>query len=675
MYASPLLDPTTLPFFSALTPDAIEAALEEGLARYGAVVAGLVTDRAESFEALWLPLERVETELDALWSAVSHLNAMKSDPALREAYAKGETRLVAATTGVRQNAELYGLLMALRARDDFSSRPDADRAAVAHLVREFELSGVALEPAKRARFAELMADQAAVSTAFSDAVMDATDAWSEHVTEAADLAGATEPSLGMFAAAAKVRDLDGWLITLQHPSVAAVLTFVENRALRERVYRAFGTRASDQGPHAGQFDNTRRIKRIMNIRKEVSGLLGFDTPANWSLATKMANDPGQVLSFLRDLGARAKPAAQRDLAELQTFAAEHLGLTTLEPWDVGFASEKLRAARFSVEEQAVRAYFPVEKVTAGWKQLLADLYGIELVERAGVDLWSDDAVYYDVKDAAGQVIAGVYTDLHARPGKRGGAWMGQARPRLQAADATTPPVAYLVCNFAAKRPEAPSLLSHDEIVTLLHETGHCLHHLFTTVNRPSIAGTNGLEWDAIELPSQVMEDFAWDFGLLERMSGHIDTGQPLSRDLYDKLSKARLFQSSLGLVRQLEFALFDMLLHVARDGDAMAVLARAREEVAVMRPPAWHRFAHAFAHIFAGGYAAGYYSYLWAEVLAADGFQGFVENGLTDRETADRFRAEVLARGASRPAAESFRAFRGRDPDVAALLARRGLAA
>ncbi|PVM84543.1 oligopeptidase A [Caulobacter radicis] len=671
-----LLDPFTLPCFTALTPQAIDAALTEGLTRYEAVVADLVKARASSFDALWIPLERVEAQLDALWSAVSHLNAMHSDPSLREAYAAGEARLVNATTKVRQNVELFGLLKTLHAGDDMARRPQADRAAVKSLVREFELAGVGLPEERRTRFAALTAEASQLSIDFSNALLDATDAWSEHVTQAEDLAGVPAASLAMFAGAAKEKGLEGWLVTLQYPSVSAVLTFCENRALRERVYSAFGTRASDQGPHAGQFDNSGRIARILEIRKELAALLGFENAASWSLATKMASDPQEVLDFLRDLGLRARPAAEQDRREMEAFAAEVLGLSDLQPWDNGFVSERMRVARFAVEEQTVRAYFPVEQVLGGWRALLGDLYGLSLVERTGVDLWSPDAAYYDVTDDQGRLLAGLYTDLHARPGKRGGAWMAPARPRLNDDTGSRLPVAYLVCNFAAKQRDQPTLLSHGDIITLLHETGHCLHHLFTQVDRPNIAGVMGFEWDAVELPSQVMEDFAWEHRLLQRMSRHVESGEPLPDSLFQKMLKARSFQAGLALVRQLEFSLFDMLLHQGQEGDdPMAVLELARKEVAVSTPPAWHRFPHGFSHIFAGGYAAGYYSYLWAEVLAADGFQKFVEAGLTDRATAELFRREVLAHGASRPAADSFRAFRGRDPDPAALLTRRGLAA
>lgn len=672
----PLLDRYTLPDFSALTPETIAQALDEGLARYAAVVEQLVAARPTEFASLWLPLETAETELDALWSAVSHLNGMTSDEALRAAYSEGQAKLVDAFTAVRQNADLYALLQALSETPAYAQLPQSDRAAVAHLVRDFKLSGVALEPRQCARFAALTTEQSKLENDFSNAVVDATDAWSEQVLEVEALKGVPEASLGMFAAAAKDKGLEGWLVTLQQPSIMAILTFCENRGLRARVYEAAGTRASEQGPHAGRFDNSTRIAQILEIRREAAALLGFDTPVAWSLATKMANDADEVLGFLRNIVARAKPAAERDLAALKAFAAETLGLADLQPWDVGFAANQLRKAKYAVDEEKVRAFFPVEQVLEGWKALLVDLYGIALVERTDVSLWAPEAGYYELIDSSGQTLGGLYVDLHARPGKRGGAWMAPARPRLVEGGVVHKPVAYLTCNFAPKGGDEPCLLSHGDIVTLLHETGHCLHHLLSTVERPSIAGVNGFEWDAVELPSQLMEDFAWDYGLLAGMSRHVSTGEALPRDLFDKLLAARHFQAAMGLLRQIEFSLFDILLHQGLLGDdPMAVLGAVRQEVAVIQPPAWHRFPHAFSHVFAGGYDAGYYSYLWAEVLSADGFQRFVEGGLVSREVGDLFRKEVLARGASRPAAESFRAFRGRDPDPTALFVRHGLAA
>ena len=670
----PLADATTLPPFAALTPDAIAPAIAAVVAERDATVDRLIATAPTSFADAWLPLERGDVAIGALWSAVSHLQAVADTPALRAAHAAGEAQLVEANMRMQQNRDLHDVYVKLVADPDFATLPQADRVAVEQAIRNATLSGVALEPEARARFAEIAVELAALSNAFASAVLDATEAWSEHVTDEAMLAGLSVRDKAMFAAAAQARGLGGWLVTLQQPSVGAVLTFAEDRGLRERVYIASSTRASDQGPNAGQFDNSERIGRIVALRREGAKLLGFSDPVEWSLATKMAPNAGEVLAFLRDLAARAKPFAQAEMATLRDFAATELGLDDLQPWDVGFASDRLRAGRHAVDEAEVRAYFPVDRVLAGWHGLVERLYGIRFVPRDDVALPHPACRYFDAVDGDGRVFAGLYLDLHARPGKRGGAWMADARPRLNDGASVQVPVAYLTCNFSPESGDAPALLSHREVVTLLHETGHCLHHLFTEVDRPGIAGTSGVEWDAIELPSQLMEDFAWDREVLTGMSGHHVTGAPLPDALFDRMLAARHFQAGMALVRQIEFALFDLLLHLGTLGDdPVAVIEAVREEVAVIHPPAWHRFPHAFLHIFAMNYASGYYSYLWAEVLAADGFDKFVQAGVVDRPTGDAFRAEVLSRGATRPAADSFRAFRGRDPDLAPLLIRRGL--
>jgi oligopeptidase A len=671
---NPLLDPLALPRFAEITPDLIAAALEVRIAEHDATVAALTAERPTDFASAWLPYERAETALNAIWSTVSHLHGVADTPELRAAHAEGQRRLVEYNMQVGQNRDLYDMLAALSVSPGFADLSAADRVAVEHAIRDFTLSGVALEPAARERFKAISIELSTLSNAFGSAVLDATEAWCEQVSDEPDLAGVSETDKAMFALAARAKGLEGWLITLQQPSVTAVLTFAENRDLRARVYRASGTRASDQGPNAGKFDNGPRIARILALRHEAAALLGFGDPVAWSLATKMAPNAGEVITFLRDLARRARPAAERDFAELKALAFNDCGIADLQPWDTAFVSNRLRRARYAVDAQEVRGYFPVTQVLAGWQTLLQRLFGIQLHERDDVSLYHPDACYFDVVEEDGTVFAGLYLDLHARNGKRGGAWMDQARPRLRDGDKQSVPVAYLVCNFAPNSGDTPSLLSHDDVTTLLHETGHCLHLLFTRVDRPSIAGTNGFEWDAVELPSQLMEDFAWDREVLTGMSGHVVTGAPLPADLFNRMVKARHFQAGMFILRQVEFALFDLLLHLGTMGsDPIEVIEAVRDEVAVLRPPEWHRFPHAFSHIFAGGYAAGYYSYLWAELLAADGFMAFAEAGLVDRATGDRFRKEVLARGATRPAADSFRAFRGRDPQSVAMLARHGL--
>lgn len=671
---NPLLDHNTLPAFSELTPAGIDAALDEALSRHRSVIAEITERRPKTFAEAWLPYERAGGSIDALWSAVSHLSAVADTAELREAEKVGRARLVANGMEVEQNRDLYDVFLALAGTTEYADLPLEDRSAIERAIRNFELAGVSLGQEQRDRFRQISLELSDLSTDFASAVLDATDGWFEHVEGEQALNGLSNSDKSMLANAAKTRELDGWAVTLQQPSVSAILTFCENRDLRYRVYEAYGTRASDRGPGAGRFDNSQRIDRILELRREAATLLGFSDPVEWSLATKMATGAPAVLEFLRDLARRARPAARREFDEIAAFASSELGIDDLQPWDVAFASDRLRRSRYAIDEQEVRAYFPVSRVVAGWQRLLERLYGISLRLRDDVQLYHADAAYYDVADEGGHVIAGLYVDLHARQGKRGGAWMASARARTCEGERPRVPVAYLVCNFAPDGGDVPSLLSHSDIATLLHETGHALHHLFTLVNRPSVGGIGGFEWDAVELPSQLMEDFSWDRTVLTEMSGHHATGGQLPDEMFDRLLAARQFQSGMFVVRQIEFALFDVLLHLGTLGsDPIQVLEAVRQEVAVVQPPEWHRFPHSFSHIFAGGYAAGYYSYLWAEVLAADGFQAFAEDGLISRRVGDRFRREVLARGSTRSAAESFRAFRGRDASPDALLRRRGL--
>ncbi|WCP71801.1 MULTISPECIES: M3 family metallopeptidase [Sphingomonas] len=659
---------SALPDFAAITPDTIAPTLDALLAERDAA-ADAAKAANPSFAATWLPVEQADVALDNFWSSVWHLHAVADTPELRAAHAAGQAVLTERGIAAQQDRAMFDTLRSLAVTPDFAQLDDADRVAVERSIRDRTLAGVALDDTARERFKEVATELSALQTAFASAVLDATDAWTLHVTDEARLAGLSEADRAMMAAAAEARGLTGWVVTLQQPSVVAVLTFAEDRSLRAEVYRAYGTRASDQGPDAGKFDNGPRIRRILELRHEAARLLGFPDPVARSLSTKMAPDVGEVLAFLRDLAQRARPHAEAEIAELRAFAAEHLGIDDLQPWDIGFVGDRLKRHAHAIDQSVVNQYFPVDRVLAGWRALLGQLFGLTLTERPDVTTYHPDARYYDVADEDG-VFAGLYLDLHARPGKKGGAWMAPARPYLT--DASLP-VAYMVCNFAPTGGATP-LLSHDDVTTLLHETGHCLHHLFTRVPRPDIAGTTGFEWDAVELPSQLMEDFAWEPSVLAAMSGHVETGEPLPRDLFERMLAARRFQSGMFLVRQIEFAMFDLLLHLGTQGDdPMAVIEAVRDEVAVVRPPAWHRFPNSFAHIFAGGYAAGYYSYLWAELLAADGFAAFVEAGTVDRATGDRLRETVLSQGAVRPAIELFRAFRGRDPDPAAMLARHGL--
>ncbi|HEX7371075.1 MAG TPA: M3 family metallopeptidase [Rhodanobacteraceae bacterium] len=682
---NPLLDDAALPQFSKIRAADVVPAIDTILADYQVGIDSLTAPAApRDFNHVMLQQERLDQRLAHAWAPVSHLHAVADTPELRAAYETAEEKITDFASALGQNRDLYAAVQAVADAPGFAQRTRPERALVEHALRDFKLSGVALDEPARTRFREIANELAKSTTAFSNAVLDATDAWHEHIEDDRDLAGIPESGRAVLREYARERDLDGWLVTLKQPAVQAVLTYADNRALRERVYWAYQTRASDQGPNAGEFDNSARIDKILALRHEAAQLLGFANAAEESLATKMAQSPDEVLAFLRDLIARAKPVAQLELEELREFARNELGLQTLESWDVGYASEKLRRARYALDEEQLKAYFPAPAVLEGMFALAGKLYGITVEPaRTPVDTWHPDVRYCEVRDADGKMIAGVYLDLYARAGKRGGAWMDVCRARFRDGDGVQLPVAFLTCNFAPATGERPSLLTHDDVQTVFHEFGHGLHHMLTRIDLPSIGGIDGVEWDAVELPSQFMENFCWNRQALDLFAKHWSTGEKLPDELFDKMLAARHFQAGMFLARQLEFGLFDFLLHANYDpacgARVLETLEAARREAAVLHPPAWQRFPHGFTHIFAGGYAAGYYSYLWAEVLSADVFGAFEERAAADGDVMDaatgaRFRDEFLGVGASRPALESFIAFRGRAPQPDALLRSYGLA-
>jgi oligopeptidase A len=676
---NPLLTDTILPAFAAIKPEHVEPAIDAVLAEYKQQIAALTAETsARNFANTMLPQEALDMRLERAWSPVSHLHAVADSPALREAYSAALEKITEFSTELGQNRELYAAVKVVAARADFNDQPRPARTLVEHALRDFRMSGVALEEPQRSRFKEIANQLSKLSNEFENAVLDATEAWSEQIG-AAQLAGLPEAERALLKQYAEEAQQDGWLVTLKQPSVTAVLTYADDRGLRERVYAAYQTRASDQGPNAGQFDNSRRIDEIMALRHEGAQLIGFSNAAEDSLATKMAGTPERVLAFLRDLAARAKPVAQRELAELADFARGELGIDPLEPWDIAYAAEKLRLKKYALSEEELKPYFPLPAVINGLFAIVERVFGVRFAARADVETWHADVRYYDVLDANDRVIAGTYVDLYARSGKRGGAWMDTCRSRYADGERTHPPIAYLTCNFAPPTKDMPSLLTHDDVVTLFHETGHGLHHMLTEIDLPSVAGIDGVEWDAVELPSQFMENFAWQRDALALFAKHWKTGEVLPKELFRRMLAARHYHAGLFLVRQLEFGLFDFRLHLEFDpacgARAMELLREVRDEVAVVVPPAWQRMPHAFGHIFAGGYAAGYYSYLWAELLSADAFSRFEEAGVFNRATGDAFRRSVLAVGGSRPALESFVEFRGREPEPDALLRSYGLAA
>jgi len=676
---NPLLAESALPSFASIKPEHVEPAVDAVLAEYKQQIEALTSNSsARDFANTMLPQEALEVRLERAWSPVSHLHAVADSPALREAYSAALEKITEFSTELGQNRELYAAVKAVADRADFAGLPRPARTLVEHALRDFRLSGVALEEPARSRFKEIANQLSKLSNEFENAVLDATEAWSETIGEAL-LAGLPEAERALLKQYAEEAEQDGWLVTLKQPSVTAVLTYADDRGLRERIYAAYQTRASDQGPSADKFDNSQRIEQIMALRHEGAQLIGFKNAAEDSLATKMAGTPERVLVFLRDLAARAKPVALRELDELREFARSELGIADLQPWDVAYAAEKLRVKKYALSEEELKPYFAAPAVIEGLFAIVQRVFGVRFVARDGVETWHADVRYYDVCDAHGNVIAGAYFDLYARSGKRGGAWMDTCRSRYADGERTHPPIAYLTCNFAPPTKDMPSLLTHDDVVTLFHETGHGLHHMLTEVDLPSVAGIDGVEWDAVELPSQFMENFAWQREALALFAKHWKTGEVLPDELFQRMLAARHYHAGLFLVRQLEFGLFDFRLHLefdaARGARAMELLREVRDEVAVIQPPEWQRMPHAFSHIFAGGYAAGYYSYLWAELLSADAFSRFEEAGVFDRAAGDAFRRSVLAVGGSRPALESFVEFRGREPEPEALLRSYGLAA
>ncbi|MEJ7927744.1 M3 family metallopeptidase [Sphingobium sp. AN641] len=674
---NPLLADSDLPAFDAIRPIHVIPAMEEAIAAHRAAMEVIGQSGADDFDTIMLAAERADFALSRTWSPIGHLASVADTPDLREAHAAAQAMMTAYLMEAGQNRIQHEAVQRVAQSAAFATLPVAQRRAVELALRGFRLSGVALEGDARQRFLEIGVALSDLGTQFSNAVLDATEAWTEHVTDEAALDGVPPGDKAILAAYAQEKGLSGWLITLRQPSVLAILLHAKDRALRERVYRANATRASDQAQDRS-FDNSARIEAIMKLRHEAAQILGFADAAAHSLETKMAADAALALAFLHNLAERARPVAERELAEARAFAAAELGLVDLQSWDMNHVAEAMRRTLHGVDQQALKPYFPLPRVLAGTQALIEKLFGVRMVARDDVARWHGDVIFYDLVDGNGAVVAGVYLDLFARAGKRGGAWMDVCRSRFRDADRFHRPIAYLTTNFAPPAGERPSLLTHDDVVTLFHEFGHVLHHLLTEVDLPSIGGISGVEWDAVELPSQFMENFAWQRDTLIGLSGHVDSGEPLPGAMFDRLLAARQFQAGLAILRQIEFATFDLSLH--RDYDPAAgarvneTLARVREAVAVIRPPEWNRFAHSFGHIFAGGYAAGYYSYLWAELLSADAFELFARRDLPGGG-ASAFRREILAVGASRPAAESFHAFAGRAPELDALLRLRGLAA
>lgn len=670
---NPLLDFSGLPRFDAIQPEHIAPAIDALLADAEAAVKTAETVSPVTWASFAEPLDDATERLWRAWGQVGHLQAVVNTPALREAYNATLPKVTRFGSALGQNLALYQQYRALAATPEATQYGPARRKVLENALRDFRLGGAELDDAGKARYSAIREELSALSATFSQNVLDATDAWSLHVDDRAELAGLPDDVIAAARSAAEKDGLAGWKLTLQMPCYIPVQTYAEHRPLREALYRANAVRASEFGDAA--LDNSGNIDRVLALRAELAALLGFANYAEYSIATKMAEDAPQVLGFLRDLAARAKPYAQRDRAELEAFARDELGMPALEAWDLAFAAEKLKQARYSYSEQDVKQYFTEPKVLDGLFSVIRRLYGLE-VQSDSAPVWHPDVRFFRVVDAQGALVGQFYLDLYAREGKRGGAWMDDCRNRRETAAGVQTPLVYLVCNFGKGAEGQPATFSHSDVTTLFHEMGHGLHQLLTRIGELGVAGINGVEWDAVELPSQFMENFCWEWDRVQAMTAHVSTGEPLPRALFDRMLAARNFQSGMFTVRQLEFALFDMQLHSEFDptqDSVQALLERVRDEVAVNRPPAWNRFPNQFSHIFAGGYAAGYYSYKWAEVLSADAYAAFEEAPDKVTEIGQRFRDEVLSRGGSRSAAENFAAFRGRAPTVDALLRHNGM--
>lgn len=666
------------PLFSSITVGSIEAELDTRLDRCRAVIKDV---SAASFEPTWeslmQPQAEAHNELNLFWSPVSHLNSVMNNDALRDVYKACLPKLSAYYTELGQNRALYEATQALRDSEQFSRLGADQQQEVRNDIREFELGGVSLNEVSKKRFGEIAEALSRLTTEFSDNVMDATKAWTKEVDSADKLDGLPESAIAAARQRGQDKKLDGWLLNLEAPTYLAVMTYANDRSLREEMYRAFTSRASDQGPQAGQFDNSAIMNEILTLRAEKAALLGHANYASLSMVRKMVDSSEQVLDFLNDLALRATPLAQTELDSLAVFSKENLELETLEAWDLGWASDKLKKQRHAISDEDLKPYFPANKVIPGMFKVIGKLFDLNIERVVGVDVYHPDVECYTITDGQGLHRGDFYLDNYARENKRGGAWMDVCATRQKVGEQVQLPIAYLTCNLTPPVGDDPALLTHNEVTTLFHEFGHGLHHMLTRINAAGVSGINGVEWDAVELPSQFLENWCWERESLDMISGHYVSGEAIPEELLTRLRNARNFQSAMQLVRQLEFSLFDMQIHIdssaARAADVQGVLISIRSRISVAPTPSFNRFQHGFSHIFAGGYAAGYFSYKWAEVLSADAFARFEEEGIFDQKAGREFVSEILEMGGSRDAMTSYVAFRGREPTVDALLRHTGL--
>ena len=676
MSQNPLLFFSGLPKFNEVKPEHISPAVDSLIEEGRALVEQLaISKEAPTWENFALKLEDHSEKLGRAWSQVGHMNAVVNSPELREAYNDNLAKLTDYGSDISQDERLYAKFKAIQASGEFAKLTATQQTIINHEVRDFKLGGAELPTEQKARFKAVSEELSKLGSKFEENIMDNTNNFKYIVENVADLAGLPADAIEAAAEAAKTDSKVGYQFSLHFPSYMPVLQYADNRALRETLYRAYATRASELSKQ--EWDNTGLIKDILKLKQEEAQMLGFKNFAELSLATKMADTPKQVTDFLDTLAKRAKPYAEKDMQELLAYAKK-LGINDMQAWDVAYVSEKLREEKYAFSDLEVKQYFPESKVLAGLFKVVETIFGVQ-VRKADAPLWHADAAFYAISDSQNKPIAYFYLDLYARNNKRGGAWMDECITRRKTANGIELPVAYLTCNFSAPVGGKPALFTHDEVITMFHEFGHGLHHMLTQVDDYSVSGIKGVEWDAVELPSQFMENFCWEWEVLRHITAHVDTGAQLPRELFDKMVAAKNFQAGMQTVRQIEFSLFDMRLHGEFDPNgkqtALDLIEQVRDEVAVVRPPKWNRFPNSFSHIFAGGYAAGYYSYKWAEVLSADAYSLFEEMGTLSAEAGSRFKNEVLAKGGSRPAMESFVAFRGREPSMDALLRHNGMSA
>lgn len=675
--SNPLLEEQLLPPFSSIKPEHIVPAVEKIIADNENKMNELLTNCSEpTWENIIEPLEELERVFNDAWSPVGHMNAVVNNPELREAYEKCLPLISEYSTKIGQNKKLYEVYKSLSEDPNYETYPKSRKKIISDALRDFKLSGIALPKEKQNRYGELKKRLSELSSKFSNNVLDATMAWTKNITDENDLKGLPENAMAGAKQAAEAKKLDGWLFTLDYPSFGPVMTYCENRELRKETYEAFTTKASDKGPNAGEFDNSEIMEEILTLRAELAKLLDVKNYAELSIATKMANTTDEVLGFLNDLGDRTISQGKEEINEIKEFAAKELGISDIQSWDTGFAAEKLRQKKYDFSQEELRPYFGADRVISGMFEVVEKLYGISLEKVDGVDTWHSDVRFYKVM-RDGKQIASFYLDLFAREHKRGGAWMDVCRSRISNSKITQLPVAYLVCNFTAPVGDKPALITHSEVTTLFHEFGHGLHHMLTQVNELNASGIAGVAWDAVELPSQFMENWCWEKGGLDLFAEHYETGEKIPDAMIEKLLAAKNFGAGLAMLRQLELGLFDFEIHTFFGTDnfkgIQGTLDNVRDRVSVLKTPDFNSFQHGFAHIFAGGYAAGYYSYKWAEVLSADAYSKFEENGIFDRKTGLEFLESILSKGGSADAAELFIDFRGRPPKIDALLRHCGI--